>query len=76
VVLASPITTSTDGTVAKAPNRGEVHLALACDGVATVAAVQAASWQDALGSRRMLERHPLAASAGTDRAGHCGRAQG
>jgi hypothetical protein len=73
VVLASPITTSTDGTLAKAPNRAEVYLAAACDGAAVV---RAASWQDALASKRMLDRQLVLASADADPGKVCSPSEG
>jgi hypothetical protein len=56
VVFASTPTSETQGTVAKAPNRAELFAIATCDAPAGVATVQATSWQNALGSKRALDR--------------------
>jgi hypothetical protein len=71
VVLASPITTTTDGEPAKAPNRAELYLAATCGVGAADAVSHAASWNNALGSKRALDRALVLASADADAARDC-----
>jgi hypothetical protein len=56
VVFASTPTSETQGTPAKAPNRAEIYAVATCGASAEVATVQAASWQNALGSKRVVDR--------------------
>lgn len=56
VVLASPMNTGTEGTSAKAPNRAEVFLAASCGEIAFGTEVHPASWNNALASKRAVDR--------------------
>lgn len=64
VVFASTPTSESNGTPAKAPNRAELFAVATCGAPAGVATVQAASWQDALGSKRALDRALVLAKDG------------
>jgi hypothetical protein len=60
-VFAGSPGTETTGLIAKAPNRAEVFAASTCSDAA-VAVVQAASWNDALATKRALDRDLVLAS--------------
>ncbi len=71
VVLASPITTETDGAAAMAPNRAEVFVVATCSERASGTVAQAQSWHDALASKRATDRALILASGNPDLATGC-----
>lgn len=56
VVFASTPTSVSNDTPAQVPNRAEVFAIASCGAPADVATVQATSWQNALGSKRVVDR--------------------
>ncbi|MES2916142.1 MAG: hypothetical protein V4753_13575 [Pseudomonadota bacterium] len=71
VVLASPMTGTTQATPATAPNRAEVFVAATCAAPAVSVLADAQSWQNALGNKRIQDRALILAKAGSDDAAAC-----
>ena len=72
VVLASPMSTGTVGEPAVAPNRAEVFASATCADPAAISVSDQTSWQNALGSKRALERGLILASGASAVAIDCG----
>ena len=63
MVFASTPTANPEATPAKAPNRAELFAIETCGAASGVATVQATSWQNALGGKRVQDRVLVLAKA-------------
>jgi hypothetical protein len=71
VVLASPMATDTAAIPATMPNRAEVFAAVTCGDLAASTVSDQQGWQDALGSKRVLERNLMLAGGTVDQSAGC-----
>ncbi|WP_137112316.1 hypothetical protein [Rhodobacter sp. SY28-1] len=64
MVFASTPTANPEAVPAKAPNRAELFAIDTCGAGSDVATVQATSWQNALGGKRVMDRALVLAKDG------------